>query len=93
MEKESRFKYESVQDTDTLRHYLEALTAGFSAGEIRFTSRDGEVAMHPRGLIGFLVEAKSAGGRMKLHLKFSWREGEEAETGPDTLDIAAGDKQ
>jgi len=92
MEKESRFKYESVQDTETLHRYLEALTNGFSTGEIRFSSRDGEVAMQPQGLIGFVVEAKSTGGRMKLHLKFSWREGEEEATGPDTLDIAAGDK-
>jgi amphi-Trp domain-containing protein len=90
MEKESRFKYESVQDTDTLRRYLEALTSGFAAGDIRFSSRDGEVAMHPRGMIGFLVEAKSSGGRMKLHLKFSWREGDEEEADHDALDIAAG---
>jgi amphi-Trp domain-containing protein len=91
MEKESRFKYESAQDADTLRRYLEALTAGFAAGDIRFSSRDGEVAMHPRGMIGFLVEAKSTGGRMKLHLKFSWRESDEEKPGDDTLGIAAGD--
>ena len=90
MEKESRFKYESVQDAETLRRYLEALTAGFGAGEIRFTSRDGEVAMHPRGMIGFLVEAKSTGGRMKLHLKFSWRETSAEDAEDDALTIAPG---
>lgn len=91
MERESRFKFESVQDADSLRRYLEALTVGFASGDIRFSSRDGEVALHPRGMIGFLVEAKSSGGRMKLHLKFSWREGTADSEIEDSLTIAAGD--
>ncbi|MGD9608372.1 MAG: amphi-Trp domain-containing protein [Desulfovibrionaceae bacterium] len=91
MEKESRFKFESVQDAESLRRYLEALTAGFASGDIRFSSRDGEVALHPRGMIGFLVEAKSSGGRMKLHLKFSWREGSADSEVEDSLTIAAGE--
>ena len=91
MEKESRFKYESVQDTESLRRYLEALTAGFASGDIRFSSRDGEVALHPRGMIGFLIEAKSSGGRMKLQLKFSWREGGAETEDEDSLTIAAGE--
>ncbi len=90
MEKESRFKFESIQDAETLRRYLEAITAGFAAGEIRFSSREGELALHPKGLIGFMVQAKSAGGHMKLHLKFSWREGSEEEQESDNLTIAAG---
>jgi len=91
VEKESRFKYESVQDAATLRRYLEAITEGIAAGEIRLSSRDGEVILHPEGLIGFLVEARSAGGRMKLHLKFSWREGAETDEGEDALTIAPGE--
>ena len=90
MEKESRFKYESVQDAATLRQYLEAVTAGFAAGELRFSSREGEVCLHPDGAIGFLVEAKSMGGRMKLHLKFSWREDDGQNTGDGELTIAPG---
>ena len=90
MEKESRFKFESVQDAETLGRYLEALTAGFAAGEIRFASREGEVILHPAGVVGFLVEAKSMGGRMKLHLKFSWREGAEEDQGEDALTITPG---
>lgn len=90
MEKESRFKYESVQDADTLRRYLEAVTAGFAAGELRFASREGEVTLHPKGMLGFLVEARSMGGRMKLHLKFSWHEDDAPEEGDAGLTIDAG---
>ena len=93
VEKESRFKYESVQDAETLRRYLEAITAGFAAGEVRFASHEGEVSLHPRGMIGFLVEAKSMGGRMKLHLKFSWREASGEDDGGEGLTIAPGQGQ
>lgn len=91
MEKETRFKYESVQDAETLKRYLEAVTAGFAAGELRFASREGEVVLHPEGMIGFLVEAKSMGGRMKLHLKFSWREDGGEDQDNTGLTIAPGD--
>uniref|UniRef100_I2PYS3 Amphi-Trp domain-containing protein n=1 Tax=Desulfovibrio sp. U5L TaxID=596152 RepID=I2PYS3_9BACT len=91
MEKESRFKYESVQDAETLRRYLETVTAGFAAGELRFASREGEVTLHPEGMLGFLIEAKSMGGRMKLHLKFSWREDGAAKEGDEGLTIDAGE--
>jgi amphi-Trp domain-containing protein len=90
VDKESRFKYESVQDAETLRRYLEAVTAGFAAGELRFSSREGEVCLHPGGVIGFAVEAKSMGGRMKLNFKFSWREGGEEHEGDGGLTIAPG---
>jgi len=93
MESESRFKYESVQDAELLKRYLEAITAGFAAGELRLSSREGDVALHPKGMVGFLVEAKSTGGRMKLHLKFSWREGSGEDQEENALTIAPGPAQ
>ena len=90
MDKETHFKYESTKDADTLRRYLEAITAGFAAGELRLGSREGEVVLHPSGMLGFLVEAKSTGGRMKLHLKFSWRETSAEDAEDDALTIAPG---
>jgi len=93
VDKESRFKYESAQDAETLKRYLEAVTAGFAAGELRFASREGEVALHPKGMIGFLIEAKSMGGRMKLHLKFSWREDGEENEGDEGLTIVPGESR
>ena len=90
MEKEARFKYESVQDAATLKRYLEALTAGFESGELRLASKEGEVILHPKGMLGFLVEAKSMGGRVKLHLKLSWRENGDEDADDQGLTIAPG---
>ncbi|KHK03634.1 amphi-Trp domain-containing protein [Desulfovibrio sp. TomC] len=92
MEKDTRFKYESTQDAQTLRRYLEAITAGFASGELRLGSREGEVVLHPKGMLGFLVEAKSMDGRMKLHLKFSWRETSAEDDGDAGLTIAPGEQ-
>jgi len=72
--KEGKFSYESVQDVPTLVEYLKALTEGFEKGEIRFARKDLDLALSPKGLIGFAVDAKAKDGRMKLALKFAWRE-------------------
>ena len=74
---EGKFVYDSVQDARALSKYLQALKEGFEAGNITFSRKDLECTLSPAGLIGFFVEAKAKEGRMKLTLKFSWRESEE----------------
>ncbi|MFZ5426610.1 MAG: amphi-Trp domain-containing protein [Thermodesulfobacteriota bacterium] len=88
---EGKFSYESVQDAKTLVEYLRALTDGFEKGTMRFSRKDMELALSPKGLIGFAVEAKAKDGRMKLALKFAWREAvEEKEPESDTFVITPG---
>lgn len=71
---EGKFSFESVQDVKTLEQYLRALTEGFAQGRMRFERKDMELTLQPKGLINFVVEAKAKDGRMKLNLKFAWRE-------------------
>ena len=88
---EGKFTYESVQDAKTLEQYLRALTEGFAQGRMRFSRKDLELELHPSGLIGFVVEAKAKEGRMKLNLKFSWRENVETrEQENDVFTITPG---
>ncbi len=84
VEMESQFKYDSVQDAATLKRYLDAVNAGFAKGAIRFAWKDEEIVLHPSGLIGFSVEARSKGGRMNLCLNFAWRES------PDDKEVEEG---
>jgi len=87
--REGKFVYDSVQDADALLKYLQALKEGFEAGSITFSRKDLDFTLSPTGLIGFFVEAKSKEGRMKLTLKFSWRESEEAhDRDSDALEIS-----
>ena len=71
---EGKFSYEAVQDSQELVAYLRALTDGFEKGTMRFSRKGSELTLSPGGLITFLVEAKGKDGRMKLNLKFTWRE-------------------
>jgi amphi-Trp domain-containing protein len=75
---EGRFTYDSVQDARSLSKYLQALKEGFEAGHIAFSRTDQELTLSPSGLIGFSVEAKGKEGRMKLTLKFTWRESDDS---------------
>ena len=89
---EGKFSYESAQDAQTLAEYLRALTQGFESGSMRFSRKDLELVLSPKGLIGFAVEAKGKDGRMKLTLKFPWREGVSGkEPRRDPLEIEPGD--
>ena len=83
--KEGKFSYESVQDVPTLVEYLKALTEGFEKGEIHFARKDLDMVLAPKGLIGFAVDAKAKDGRMKLALKFAWRESVDTASREDDL--------
>jgi len=75
---EGKFSYESIQDATELVAYLRALTEGFEKGSMHFARKGNEITLCPKGLITFLVEAKAKDGRMKLNLKFTWREASKA---------------
>lgn len=77
MSQKGKFSYESIQDSEVLLTYLKALVQGFESGTMRFSVKDDEIELHPSGLIHFAVEAKAKRDRMKLVLKFAWREGED----------------
>jgi len=77
MSQKGKFSYESIQDSEILLTYLKALVQGFESGSMRFSVKDEEIELHPSGLIHFAVDAKAKHGRMKLNLKFAWREGED----------------
>lgn len=69
-----RFKYDSVQDRETLVAYLEHLTQAFAKGDMEIVQDDRVLRLRPGGLIDFTLEAKAGGEERKLALKFRWRE-------------------
>jgi amphi-Trp domain-containing protein len=85
-----KFKYESVQDRETIGKYLQALTDGFKNGSITFAKGDESVEFHPEGMIGLVVKAEPKGSSRKLTIKLGWKESDDmpAEEG---LTITPGD--
>ena len=45
------FKHESLQDTESVARYLQALIEGFEKGRLEFTSDDQTLALEPQGLL------------------------------------------
>jgi amphi-Trp domain-containing protein len=91
--RDGKFDHESAQDAQDLAEYLEALAQGFIQGKMRFSNKGTRLELHPKGLITFAVEAKAIRGRMKLNLRFTWREDtpeSESEHSPLVIDSGGG---
>lgn len=68
------FKHESLQDSQTIAKYLDALKEAFNTGVLEFSDDRGRLQLQPSGLLGFEIDAKKKGGQVKVKLKFTWRE-------------------
>jgi len=72
-----KFHYESIQDTVTVKAYLDALIDSIQKGSITFKSEGEEISMHLDDLIKFTLRAKKKDGLNKLNIKLSWVESKE----------------
>jgi amphi-Trp domain-containing protein len=72
------FRHESIQDRQSIIKYLQAVTEGLERGHLELGNDDSELVLNPRGLIGLDVRGQRKSGRVKLTLKFSWREDDDA---------------
>jgi amphi-Trp domain-containing protein len=82
------FKYESLQDRQSIAKYLDALKEGFSSGKIALGSREKQIVFEPAGLLRLEVKARRKGDRVKISLKCGWREESQArESRAETLVI------
>ena len=70
----NRFKHESIDDSESISKYLEALRDGFEKGALVFSSDEKKLMVQPRGLINMAVEAKHKDDEVKLTIKFRWSE-------------------
>ncbi|MCB2183011.1 MAG: amphi-Trp domain-containing protein [Desulfobulbaceae bacterium] len=69
-----KFNYESLQDTETIKTYLESLIDSIQKGCINLKSNGEEISMQVDDLVKFTVRAKKKDGLNKLNIKLSWAE-------------------
>ncbi len=72
---EQEFAHESVQDTDSVIAYLEAVIAGLRDRKLVLRSEDRILQLVPHGLMNLEVKAKRSGIRNKIALKMTWKDG------------------
>lgn len=71
---EDKFIFESLQDPQTIKEYLESVTEGVEKGRVLLATGDEEMVLYPASLLKFTVKAKKKGGNCKLSLSISWKE-------------------
>ncbi|MGE4293741.1 MAG: amphi-Trp domain-containing protein [Desulfovibrio sp.] len=74
MASDKKFMFESIQDNNSIRNFLDALVNGFESGRIVLSTDADEIVMNPCGLLNFEVKAKKKGGESKINIKVSWKE-------------------
>lgn len=90
-ESDDEFKHESIQDTELIIKYLNALTEGFENGKLVFGTNQKKFILEPNGLLRLGISAKRKGRKVKIALKASWTEGKEGkDLNSDPLEIKAG---
>ena len=83
----SEFEHESLQDSETIGKYFEALQQGFRRGHLQFASGGKELVLHPQELLEFMVKAKRKNGRVKITIEVAWKERARPERAPAPLRI------
>ena len=68
-----RFKHESLQDTETIRELLKAITKGIAKGKLSLSDEDDEMIMEPEGLLNIKLSASQEENRNRLAIRISWQ--------------------
>lgn len=81
---DNRFEHDSLQDSEKIAHYLNALAEGFSKGALQLRNNEGAIDLQPRGLIRFGIKATERPDRLGFDLSFTWRPpvSDDDDTGP-----------
>ena len=86
---EDKFIFDSLQDSETIKEFLQALTEGFEKGSINLSTNGDEIHLSPKGLLNFTVKARKKGTDNKLSIKVSWKDSAPpASSGEATLKVS-----
>lgn len=87
---DQKFVFESMQDAESIRQYLEAVMEGLRKGRLVVAAGQEEFVLQPAELLTFAVKARKRGGAGRLSLTISWRCPEDdAPRSGETLKIEA----
>ena len=73
MKQNSRFTHESLQDRDSIKDLLKAISSGISKGKITLEDEDGVLTMEPEGLLNLKVTASQEDERNRINIRITWQ--------------------
>jgi amphi-Trp domain-containing protein len=71
---EEKFVFDSLQDCESIKEFLESLIDGFEKHSIDLSTNGDKIHLAPQGLLNFTVKAKKKGAENKLSIKVSWKD-------------------
>lgn len=83
--KKNKFNHESIEDTESIIKYFEAISDGFRNGGLQFGNGDKLIKLMPKGLLKFKVNAGKKDDKMKLNLQLEWKEENDSLSEPSDL--------
>ncbi|OEJ65747.1 amphi-Trp domain-containing protein [Magnetovibrio blakemorei] len=86
MKNTGRFRHESLQDQDTIKSLLKAITSGIGEGKITLEDKNASLVMEPSGLLRIKIKASIDDDRNTLGIRISWQ-GEKDITKDKTLKV------
>jgi amphi-Trp domain-containing protein len=87
------FRYESLQDSQTILKMLNAMTDGLEKGKLVLRDDADEIVLTPQGLLQIKVTAMQEDNRCSFGLKVSWQIEDEKTTQKNVLHISADEVQ
>jgi amphi-Trp domain-containing protein len=77
-QRKNSFRHDSLHDAETIRDLLEALTDGLGKGRLTFRDDEGEIVMHPEGLLRLRLKASRDDNRNRVDVRITWQTTEPA---------------
>ena len=72
MKQNSKFTHESLQDTDSIKSLLKAISNGIGKGKVQLEDEDGELTMHPEGLLRLKISGSQDDEKNRLNIRITW---------------------
>jgi len=72
MKQNSKFTHESLQDTDSIKSLLKAISHGIGKGKVQLEDEDGVLTMHPEGLLRLKISGSQDDEKNRLNIRITW---------------------
>lgn len=75
MKQNAKFSHESLQDRDSIKSLLKALSSGLGKGRVEFEDGDDVLTLKPEGLLHLKISASEDDEKSRLNIRITWDSG------------------
>jgi amphi-Trp domain-containing protein len=72
MKQNAKFLHESLQDQNSIKNLLKAISSGIGKGKVVLEDDDGVLTLNPEGLLHLKISASEEEDKSKINVRISW---------------------